>query len=112
LQDHVAASLPAPQSPGRRISDAHDRRSPGALRHRAASVGQKIALRQGGASYPRRCLLVIHDRGAQQKGASGEATVHKAGGRLALKPQPAYSPKLNPQERIWKWLRRVVTYHR
>jgi hypothetical protein len=27
-----------------------------------------------------------------------------------LMPQPAYSPELNPQERIWKWLRRVVTH--
>ena len=32
-------------------------------------------------------------------------------GRLVLKAQPAYAPELNPQERIWKWLRRVVTYH-
>ena len=28
-----------------------------------------------------------------------------------LKSQPAYSPELNPQERLWKWLRRVVTHH-
>jgi hypothetical protein len=28
-----------------------------------------------------------------------------------LKPQPAYSPELNPQERLWKWLRRVVTHN-
>jgi hypothetical protein len=28
-----------------------------------------------------------------------------------LKPQPAYSPELHPQERLWKWLRRVVTHH-
>jgi hypothetical protein len=28
-----------------------------------------------------------------------------------LKTQPAYSPELNPQERIWKWLRRVVTHN-
>jgi hypothetical protein len=32
-------------------------------------------------------------------------------GRLILKPQPTYSPKLNPQERIWKWLPRVVTHN-
>lgn len=25
--------------------------------------------------------------------------------------QPAYSPELNPQERIWKWLRRIVTHN-
>jgi hypothetical protein len=27
-----------------------------------------------------------------------------------LTPQPAYSPELNPQERIWTWLRWVVTH--
>ena len=63
------------------------------------------------AYYPRKHLLVIHDRGAQHKGAPVEAIVQKAGGRLVLKPQPAYSPELNPQERIWKWLRRVVTHN-
>jgi transposase len=61
--------------------------------------------------YPRKHLLVIHDRGAQHKGAPVEAIVHKAGGRLVLKPQPAYSPERNPQERIWQWVRRVVTHH-
>jgi hypothetical protein len=29
-----------------------------------------------------------------------------------LKPQPAYSPELNRQERIGMWLRHVVTHHR
>jgi hypothetical protein len=28
-----------------------------------------------------------------------------------LKPQPAYSPALPPQERIWKWRRRGGTHH-
>jgi hypothetical protein len=28
-----------------------------------------------------------------------------------LQAQPAYSPELNPQERIWKWWRRVVTHN-
>jgi hypothetical protein len=28
-----------------------------------------------------------------------------------LKPRPAYSPALNPQERIRQWLRRVGTRH-
>lgn len=63
------------------------------------------------AYYPGKHLLVIHDRGGQQKGAPVEAMVRRAGGRLVLKPQPAYSPELNPQERIWKWLRRVVTHN-
>jgi hypothetical protein len=60
---------------------------------------------------PGKRLLVIHDRGEQHKGAPVEAIIRDAGGRLVLKPQPAYSPELNPQEWIWKWLRRVVMHN-
>jgi transposase len=63
------------------------------------------------AYHPGKRLLVIHDRGEQHKGAPVEAIALEAKGRLVLKPQPAYSPELNPQERIWKWLRRVVTHN-
>ncbi len=61
--------------------------------------------------HPGKRLLVIHDRGEQHTGAPVEAIVREAEGRLRLKAQPAYSPELNPQERIWKWLRRVVTHN-
>jgi hypothetical protein len=63
------------------------------------------------AYHPGKQLLIIHDRGAQHKGAAVVEVVREASGRLMLKAQPAYSPELNPQERIWKWLRRVVTHH-
>jgi transposase len=63
------------------------------------------------AYHPGKRLLIIHDRGAQHKGAAVEEVVREASGRLRLKAQPAYSPELNPQERIWKWLRRVVTHN-
>jgi transposase len=61
--------------------------------------------------HPGKRLLVIHDRGEQHKGAPIEAVIREAQGRLVLQAQPAYSPELNPQERIWKWLRRVVTHN-
>jgi transposase len=63
------------------------------------------------AYHPGNRLLILHDRGAQHKGAAVADVVREASGRLILKAQPAYSPELNPQERIWKWLRRVVTHH-
>ena len=63
------------------------------------------------AYHPGKRLLIIHDRGAQHKGTAVEEVVREASGRLMLKAQPAYSPELNPQERIWKWLRRVVTHN-
>ena len=62
--------------------------------------------------YPRKRLLVIHDRGQQHEGTCIEEVVRGAAGRLVLKPQPAYSPELNPRERLWKWLWRVVTPNR
>jgi DDE superfamily endonuclease len=61
--------------------------------------------------YPGKRLLGIHDLGAQHRGADIEEVVREAAGRLVLKPQPAYSPELNPQERIREWLRHVVTHN-
>jgi transposase len=60
---------------------------------------------------PGKRLLVSHDRGAHHQGVGIEEVVRTAGGRLRLTPQPAYSPELKPQARLWKWLRRVVTHH-
>jgi transposase len=82
--------------------------------HVSPTLGQEAFaqfLRHLLAYHPGKRLLVIHDRGAQHKGTGVEEVVRAAAGRLILKPQPAYSPELNPQERIWKWLRRVVTHH-
>jgi hypothetical protein len=56
-------------------------------------------------------LVVIHDRGEPQKGAPVEAVEPAAAGRLGLRPPPAYSPALHPEERLWQWMRRVVTHH-
>jgi transposase len=63
------------------------------------------------ARYPGKRLLLIHDRGAQHKGACVAEVVRHARGQLVLKAQPAHSPELNPQEHIWKWLRRIVTHN-
>src|SRR5919108_1994574 len=60
---------------------------------------------------PGKRLWVIHDRGAPHQGTGIAAVAREATGRLILKPQPAYSPALNPQERLWQWWRRVVTHH-
>ena len=60
---------------------------------------------------PEKRLLVIQDRGEQHQGAPVEAIIRGAGSRLERKPQPAYSPELNPPERLGKWWRRVVTYN-
>jgi hypothetical protein len=40
-----------------------------------------------------------------------DTVVREADGQLMLIAQPAYSPELNPEERIWKWMRRIVTHN-
>jgi transposase len=67
-------------------------------------------LRQLLRDYEEQEWVVIHDRAEQHKGPPVAAVVQAAKGRLRLQPQPAYSPELNPEERIWKWMRRVVTH--
>jgi transposase len=67
-------------------------------------------LRQRLSRYPGRRLLVIHDRAGQHHGTPVVAVVQDAKGRLILHAQSAYSPELNPEECIWKWMRQVVTY--
>jgi hypothetical protein len=84
----------------------HDHVSPTLGKGECASFLQHLL-----AYYPEKRLLVIHDRGEPHQGAPVEAIIRDAGGRLGLKPQPAYSPELNPQERIWKRLCRVVTHN-
>jgi transposase len=83
----------------------HDHVSPTWGKSEVATFRQHLL-----AYYPGKRVLVLHDRGEQHKGAPVEAIIRDAGGRLERTPQPAYSPELNPQERIWKWLRRVVTH--
>jgi DDE superfamily endonuclease len=68
-------------------------------------------LRQLVTRYPEKRLLVIPDRAGQHHGTPVEAIVQHAKGRLTLQAQPAYAPVLNPEERIWKWMRPVVTHN-
>lgn len=56
-------------------------------------------------------VLIVHDRAAQYRGQVVDQVVQEAQGRLMLMPQPRYSLELNSQERLWKWLRRVVTHN-
>jgi transposase len=50
-------------------------------------------------------VIVVWDRGPMHKGASIRAAKEASGGRLELKFQPAYAPRLNPVEQLWGWLK-------
>ena len=54
-------------------------------------------------------LVGRHGRGAQQQGPPVEAVLRNAPGRLSLTPPPASAPARHPEERLWQWMRRVVT---
>jgi hypothetical protein len=56
-------------------------------------------------------MLIIHDRAEQHWGQVVDTVGPEAQGRLMLMPQPRYSPERNPQERLWKGLRRAVTHN-
>jgi transposase len=70
-----------------------------------------MSLRHLERSSQGQALLLIHDRAEQPRGHAVATAVREAAGRLMLMPQPAYSPALNPQERLWKWRRRIVTHN-
>jgi transposase len=71
---------------------------------------QAILLRLDGKTCQEKSLQIIPDRAAQHLGHAVDTAVREAVGRLTLMPQPVYSPELHPQERLWKWLRRIVTH--
>ena len=67
-------------------------------------------LTQLGRYYRDKQVLIIHDRAPHHLGRAVDQAIQEANGRLMLMPQPRYSPEFNPQERIWKELRRAVTH--
>jgi transposase len=67
-------------------------------------------LKQLSRYYRDKRVLVIHDRARHHQGRVVDEVVNTSEGNLMLMPQPRYSPEFNPQERIWKWMRRVVTH--
>jgi transposase len=71
--------------------------------HVSPELGKEefVKFRQHLMAYdPGKRLPVIHDWGAQHKGSCIAEVVREARGQLVLKARPAYSPELNPQERI------------
>ena len=75
------------------------------------SKGQFASFRkQLGRYYRDKEVLIIHDRAPHLWGRVIDQVVQDSQGHLMLLPQPRYSPEFNPQERIWKWLRQVVTH--
>jgi hypothetical protein len=63
------------------------------------------------AAHPGQRRRVLHERGAQPKGAASAAVLREAAGRLRHQAPPADTPALHPQARIGRWWRRVVTPH-
>jgi putative transposase len=66
-----------------------------------------VYLEQLSLAYPSQAVWVILDQAGwhQSKGL-------KVPAKIRLLPLPAYSPELNPVEKLWQWLRRTVCRNR
>jgi len=69
-------------------------------------------LEQLARSYRRRGAILIHDNASYHK--DGQVWEWFAANRhwLEVYPLPAYSPELNPTERLWQHTRRTGTHNR
>jgi transposase len=53
--------------------------------------------------------FVILDNAGMHKSDEIKAFARKNASKLALIFQPPYSPKLNPQENMWNWMKKFIT---
>jgi len=68
-------------------------------------------LRQILNKYPKKTIWLYADRAGWHTGRRVKQFLHEHK-RLKLKHLPAYSPQLNPVERLWKFMRLNVTHNR
>ena len=50
-------------------------------------------------------VIVVWDGGPMHKGAPLRQLLKEFRGRLTIKRQPAYTPEVNPVEKVWGWLK-------
>lgn len=77
------------------------------------SASQEAALaflKQIRQRYPEKEIVILLDGGPSHKANILKEYI-KQDEKMHLIPLPAYAPKLNIQENIWKWLRKRVTHN-
>jgi transposase len=92
---------------GRTLSLLHPRRNNIGLRRLLAAIARHYELGQ----HPQRQVILWLDNDKAHKARAVERLLSKHNYQIRIEWLPAYSPELNPQEDIWRHLRRRVTHN-
>jgi transposase len=92
---------------GRTLSLLHPRRNNIGLRRLLAAIARHYELGQ----HPQRQVILWLDNDRAHKARAVERLLSKHNYQIRIEWLPAYSPELNPQEDIWRHLRRRVTHN-
>ena len=92
---------------GHTLSVMHSRRNNIGLRRLLAAISRHYALGQ----HPQRQVVLWLDNDKAHKAKAIERLLSRHNHQIRIEWLPAYSPELNPQEDIWRHMRRRVTHN-
>lgn len=92
---------------GKTISVLHARRNNVGLRRLLAAIARHFALGQ----HPERQIILWLDNDKAHKAKAVERLLNKHHHQIRIEWLPPYTPELNPQEEVWRHLRRRVTHN-
>jgi transposase len=92
---------------GQTLSVLHPRRNNNGLRRLLAAISRHYALGQ----HPQRQVILWLDNDKAHKAKAVDHLLSKHNYQIRLEWLPAYSPEWNPQEDIWRHMRRCVTHN-
>ena len=92
---------------GQTLSVLHPHRTNNGLRRLLAAISRHYAL----AQYPQRQVILWLDNDKAHKAKVVDRLLSKHNYPIRIEWLPAYSPELNPEEDIWRHMRRRVTHN-
>lgn len=92
---------------GRTVHIVHSRRNNIGFRRLLAAISRVFEL----PTNPQRRVILIVDNDKAHKAKIVQKLLAKHGQRIQIEWLPPYSPELNPQEDIWRHMRRCVTHN-
>lgn len=92
---------------GETIGLLHPRRNNVGLRRLLAAIARHFALGQ----HPERQIILWLDNDKAHKAKAVERLLNKHHHQIRIEWLPPYTPELNPQEDVWRHLRRRVTHN-
>jgi transposase len=92
---------------GETVSVIHHRRNNVGFRRLLAAISRAYDL----PSHPERKVILFLDNDRAHKAKAVRQLLEKHEHRIQLEWLPSYSPELNPQEDVWRQMRRQVTHN-